>query len=312
MRTDAPPLAFDQPVPGSGYRWWYLDGVSDDGRYGLVIIAFVGSVFSPYYFSARQRGVANPEDYCSINVCLYRPGGPGSDRWAMTERSARHLDRGPGHFAIAKSRFEWQDEELLVHVDERSTPFARKLRGTIRLRPRILNERRFALDAGSRHFWQPVAPLADIEVDFERPGMQWRGHGYLDSNWGNRMLELDFDVWDWSRSEGRDETRIHYVANHIDGGSRELSLSFGADGSFREFDVPAEQALPRTGWWVGRSARHPDGLNVVQEFEDTPFYSRSLLEDSAGNLIVHESLDMRRFRSRWVQFLLPFRMPRIA
>ncbi len=309
---NSPPLAFDQPVPPSGYRWWYVDGVSQDGRYGVVIIAFVGSVFSPYYFSARKQGPANPEDYCSINVCLYRPGGPVSDRWAMTERSARHLDRDPGRFAVAKSRLEWLDDTLVVHVDERTTPFARKLRGTIRLRPRVLNDRRFALDAGSRHYWQPVAPLADINVDFESPSMQWQGHGYLDSNWGSRMLELDFDVWDWSRSAGDDETRIHYVANHVGGGARALSLRFGRDGSCTELAVPAEQALPRTGWRVRRSARHKDGLRVALEFEDTPFYSRSLLEDASGNLIVHESLDMRRFRSRWVQFLLPFRMPRIA
>jgi carotenoid 1,2-hydratase len=34
-------------APG-GYAWWYLDALSDDGRHGLVVIAFIGSVFSPY------------------------------------------------------------------------------------------------------------------------------------------------------------------------------------------------------------------------------------------------------------------------
>ncbi len=312
MSQDVPPLAFDQPVPNSGYRWWYLDGVSHDGRYGLVVIAFVGSVFSPYYFRARQRGPVNPEDYCSINVCLYRPGGPGSNRWAMTERSARHLDRSPRRFAVAESSLQWQGDELVVRVDERTTPFRRKLRGTIRLRPQVINERRFSLDAGSRHFWRPVAPLAEIDVDFERPDMQWRGHGYLDGNWGSRMLELDFDTWDWSRSADHEETRIHYVAHHLDGGSEAHALRFGRDGSFRDVELPAEQALPTTGWRVERSARHAEGLEVHMDFEDTPFYSRALLEDSSGAYFVHESLDMRRFRSRWVQFLLPFRMPRRA
>ncbi len=60
--TAKPPVSFDQDVPDSGYRWWYVDGVSDDGRFGVVIIAFVGSVFSPYYFRARQSGPTNPED----------------------------------------------------------------------------------------------------------------------------------------------------------------------------------------------------------------------------------------------------------
>ena len=53
---------FDAAVPRSGYRWWYVDGISDDGRNAVVVIAFVGSVFSPYYFRARSRGPADPTD----------------------------------------------------------------------------------------------------------------------------------------------------------------------------------------------------------------------------------------------------------
>ena len=36
MKPVAPPIAFDQAVPDSGYRWWYVDGVSADGRFGVV------------------------------------------------------------------------------------------------------------------------------------------------------------------------------------------------------------------------------------------------------------------------------------
>ena len=47
---------FDQIIPDGGYRWWYFDALSDDGTHGLSIIAFVGSVFSPYYARARRKG----------------------------------------------------------------------------------------------------------------------------------------------------------------------------------------------------------------------------------------------------------------
>jgi carotenoid 1,2-hydratase len=47
------------------------------------VIAFVGSVFSPYYHWAGRR---DPEDHVCINVALYRPGG---NRWSMTERGRR-------------------------------------------------------------------------------------------------------------------------------------------------------------------------------------------------------------------------------
>ena len=51
----------------------------------------------------------------------------------------------------------------------------------------------------------------------------------------------------------------------------------------------------------------------ARTLEDTPFYARSLLDTCLlGEPVhgVHESLDLERFRSGWVQMLLPFRMPR--
>ena len=43
--------------------------------------------------------------------------------------------------------------------------------------------------------------------------------------------------------------------------------------------------------------------------EDTPFYARSVLVNGS-DLTMHESLSLDRFRSPWVQVMLPFRMPR--
>ena len=54
---------FDQAVDPGNYLWWYIDGLSDDGQYGFSIIAFVGSVFSPYYAWANKRKLASADDY---------------------------------------------------------------------------------------------------------------------------------------------------------------------------------------------------------------------------------------------------------
>jgi hypothetical protein len=48
-------LDFTLPVAERGYRWWYLDALSDDGAHGITIIAFLGTVFSPWYAFARAR-----------------------------------------------------------------------------------------------------------------------------------------------------------------------------------------------------------------------------------------------------------------
>ena len=47
-------------VPHDGYRWWYVDALSADGRHGITIIAFIGSVFSPFYAWSRRKRPADP------------------------------------------------------------------------------------------------------------------------------------------------------------------------------------------------------------------------------------------------------------
>ena len=84
-------------VEPGGYAWWYVDATSDDGVYGLTLIAFIGSVFSPYY---KLSGRARPDNHCAINVSLT---GPRASAWAMTERGARNIDRGRDHFAVGPS-----------------------------------------------------------------------------------------------------------------------------------------------------------------------------------------------------------------
>jgi hypothetical protein len=71
--------AFNTQVPRGGYAWWYLDALSDDGQYGLTVIAFIGSVFSPYYAWARRRGhgLADPLNHCALNVALYATPAAG-------------------------------------------------------------------------------------------------------------------------------------------------------------------------------------------------------------------------------------------
>ena len=89
---------FAQSVPAGGYAWGYLDALSEDGRHGLTIIAFVGSVFSPYY---HWSGRAEPENHVAINVALY---GERGHRWSMTERGRGALDRrAPGIFRGPRS-----------------------------------------------------------------------------------------------------------------------------------------------------------------------------------------------------------------
>jgi carotenoid 1,2-hydratase len=160
-----------------------------------------------------------------------------------------------------------------------------------------------------------MAPSSRVEISLSEPGLSWQGSGYFDTNDGDEPLEDAFTSWTWCRAELPDGAAILYDVKHRNGGGRNLSLGFGFDGARRDIRPPLQAALPPTGFWrMPRETRSDDGrARVLQTFEDTPFYSRSLLASTlAGEPVraVHESLSLDRFRNPLVRLMLPFRIPR--
>ncbi len=314
-RTGVPP-AFDLSVPDDGYRWWYLDAVSDDGRYGVVIILFVGSVFSPYYYRARQRGTGDPEAYCAINVALYGPGG----RWAMTERQAASVQRSGREFRVGPSSVSWDGRQLSYRLRERCTPFGQALRGEIIALPGAACDLAVDLDGNGRHLWTPWSPHARVQVRLDAPGWNWDGPAYLDANFGGEPLEQAFHSWDWSRTErpapagqgaGSGRTRLHYEVQCRSGEERLFAFDVDQQGQVSEVPGDPVENQRRTGWGIKRYPRCGHRIAGVRGYEDTPFYSRTLLRGGQpGEFTVHERLSMDRFVQPWVRTLLPFRMPR--
>ncbi|MBY0447757.1 MAG: hypothetical protein K2P95_03620 [Hyphomonadaceae bacterium] len=296
------------PPPG-GYIWWYIDAISADGAHGLTIIAFIGSVFSPYYAAAGRR---DPREHVALNVALYQPK---SSRWAMTERSAAVLRQTRDSLIIGPSRMIWGAEGLTLHVEETAAPIPYPVRGAIRLRPVCLNAQMLHLDAAGKHRWRPIAPLAEIDVEFTKPKLQWRGTAYFDTNEGEESLESGFRRWHWARAHVNGETLVLYDMIRRDRSTAAHALRFGADGSMASFPAPRAVKLPNTRWGLKRETRaeEPQEVAVLRDWEDGPFYSRSLLRTRLLQeevTAVHESLDLNRFRAFWVHKLLPYRMPR--
>lgn len=307
------PFRFDRPVPTDGYVWWYVDALSDDGRHGLTIIAMLGTVFSPYYAWARRAGPTDPLQHCALNVAFY---GVGGRRWAMTERDARAVARTPDQLRIGPSALRWDGAALLIDIDEREAPLPRRLQGQVRVEvDGICAGDGHPLDPARRHVWQPLAPVARVTVRMERPALQWTGQAYLDSNHGSRPLEQDFRGWTWSRATHGGTTSVTYDVTPLQGGDRGIAVRFDASGNSQAFEPPPRTALPRTGWGIHRSTRCDAQQRpaVCETLEDGPFYARSLVDTWHGGQPlheVHESLSLTRFASRWVQVLLPVRMPR--
>ena len=277
----------------------------------ITLIAFVGSVFSPYYAAARGLGFDDPENHCALNVALY---GRNSKHWTLTERTRTDLHRDANAIRIGPSRLAWDGQELTAFIDEVTSPIPSRVTGKVRISPRALVGRAYALDPDGRHHWHPVAPSARIEVTMDRPGLTWSGDAYFDSNFGDEPLEAAFASWDWTRARIGDKTAVLYDVAPRRSEPASLALLFDSEGEVETITAPPRAALPGTFWRVPRVARSDNGdPRLVKTLEDTPFYARSLVSASlleTGTVGVHESLSLDRFANPVVRAMLPFRMPR--
>ena len=303
---------FAAHVPTDGYAWWYIDALSDCGRHGLTIIAMLGCVFSPWYAAARRRGPTDPLEHSALNVALY---GATGRRWALTERGRKDVRRDHDHLEIGTSALTWHGTQLTIDVNETTSPWPSRLRGRITLRPSMLLHRGYPIDRLARHLWTPISPHCHVDVAFEQPALSWRGIGYLDSNEGRAPLETDFESWNWSRASTGDSSRIFYDTRWREGGGRSISLSIDATGIAENLPAPPPSTLPSTLWGIARETRCDanSAPRLISTFESGPFYARSLIETQAEGrrwTAFHESVSLRRFSARWVQALLPVRLPR--
>ncbi len=268
-------------------------------------------MFSPYY---KKSGRGDPLDHACLNVALYGP----QHRWVMTERGRGAVARDASTLAIGPSNVRWEGGALTIDIVEGDTrlfvPWQRPVVGRVRVFPEALNRTAFALDSKESHIWHCLAPRARIEVEMQSPGISWSGKAYLDHNRGAEPLEAGFNTWHWSRAHLKDGALVCYEGERGDGSLFASALRFGSDGAPEPVELPPIAALPPSKWRVERRTRSDIGVAEVRRtWEDTPFYSRAELASRFMGeevVTVQESLDMRRFSSRLVQFMLPYRMPR--
>lgn len=231
----------------------------------------------------------------------------------MTERRRSALERAPDRLQIGPSAMCWDGTALTIDIAEVGAPLPFPIRGTIRLEPTVLTDAAVLLSEAGGHRWLPIAPMARVEVTMTQPQRRWSGEGYLDTNWGQRALEVDFARWHWSRARLADGAAILYDVVTKQGDDQALGFRVDERGNVSRFDPPPRAQLPRTGWRVDRWTQSEGSATVRRTLEDTPFYARSVVNQrlfGASVDAMHESLMLDRFRARWVQVLLPFRMPR--
>ena len=237
----------------------------------------------------------------------------------MTERCSKALNSHSDGLAIGPSAVIWEGSRLRIEIDEKAPYTMVPLRGTVTLEPEILPDFVADFGTGGRHRWSPIAPRAHVEVRLDSPSLAWDGTGYLDMNRGGEPIEEGFSYWNWSRAcLPRKAAVLYDVTTRHQAGNSSMGIEIAADGKVTPIDVPEHRALASTTIWkMPRETRCDKGqfANVAKTLEDTPFYSRSMIATRLlGEPVnaMHESVSLDRFRKRWVQSLLRFRMPRVA
>ncbi|MEM9642177.1 MAG: carotenoid 1,2-hydratase, partial [Pseudomonadota bacterium] len=218
-------------------------------------------------------------------------------------------------FQVGPSQLHWDGTDLVIDINEVSTPHAQRIRGRVRVSPEAVTDCEIVLDAKGTHIWRPFSPNARITVDIARPGWRWGGHGYLDANFGTAALEDDFSYWTWARMPVEGGTRAFYDARRRDGSDLSVSLMFGKDGSVTHRAAPPQQKMARSKWLVRREMRGDPGTTPRQTAPmlDAPFYTRSTVrsridgEEATG---VHEALDLDRFANPLLKPMLAVKVPR--
>ena len=332
-----PRLRFDKAITPGGYQWWYIDSISDDGDFALTVIAFVGHVFSPHYYRARQKSSSTlplAERYCAMNLGLHALTPRGMSRlgckmlWSLNEFSHPDseswqdgVEREPHRLLLGQSSLSYTEAGLSAKLSERTKPFfqrmPKRIEGELSLHFQSPSEHVISLDSSGEHHWMGVAPHARIDVSLDEPDLSFSGHAYHDSNWGIAPLESAFHSWTWSRATLDEGTLVMYdVTESTDSTPQERAALFRANGEVVELDQFDRAKLKSGLWGIERSTRTDayQSASIKHRLVDSPFYTRDVIKTTLMGqnvLAVHESLDLVRFQKSWVRFLIPFRIRRI-
>ncbi len=275
----------------------------------------VGSVFSPWYASARARDPqADPLDFPAFNLAIYDLQGRGGSRWVMSEYRRDQCTRSAQALRIGGNTIRWEGDSLVIDVDDRVAPIGGRVRGQVRVTPTFVSPDAHVLDAAGHHNWWCVAPRSDVQAMFSAPDLQFSGHGYHDSNWGREPLERGFRRWNWSRADHGEGAVLIYDVEDRSGQAQTRAWRINA--ARREaIELPHRVELASARYGMHRSTRADRDADVQLErvLEDTPFYTRNVLQTQLlgeRTVAMHESLDLDRFSRPLTQWMIPFRSRR--
>ena len=103
----------------------------------------------------------------------------------MTDRGSSALQQSKHSLTVGPSSMIWDEVEqsLIISINEVSSlPIISHVKGTIIVKPKSVTDVELPLTSTGTHIWRPFAPTAEIEVDLNKDGWKWSGHGNFEAN----------------------------------------------------------------------------------------------------------------------------------
>lgn len=288
-------------TPG-GYEWWYFDATSDDGRWALACIWFLGNPFSPYYRRAALGLPADPLDHNALFFALYNGGRLHAYHFSRFPRAQVQTPHSlPGEMAFGDSRLRfggngaWTLSLADLNANGRRLEAALTFRGWPLVSPG--GEGPGDGGGGDAHSWLPAAPACRVSGRIRlcapqsagEEAVSFRGAGYHDHNWGRLPFAADIKDWYWARAALGEAGERAVVLYHVRGGRG------GAGAShllvFDRGRVALHDAAPRVSLarpqvnafgtvYAARLTAQSGGLTATFDLngrlDSAPFYVRAL------------------------------------
>lgn len=293
---------FELPSNSGAYRWYYVDVAAGD--FTAVFIFMVGSVFSARYSAALKKG-GTPREHAAVNFALYEKGV--RHLWVLSEYQDVRVSDDAKTLSIGESWLRYDDGRLTAHVKDRTTPFMLTQWGeptqvSLDFTAAAPTHPAVRLVDGLSHHWRPVAARGLARVQVHSHGLDFKGRGYHDMNWGDVPLGSDLRGWEWVRVHRDDATDITYRP-WAKGPAALVRVGPGLASSRREVLPPPDAA--RSSWGL-KVPRHLGVAGAPLLLESSPFYARAEAHDDAAHAM-GEVADFRRFHSPTVRWMASFK-----
>lgn len=295
ISTDIQKLKPTDNPPEGAYEWWYFDGLSEDKKYGFVIILYLNNPFSTNYIKELDDSGLSVSKHPAISISLYKQQKTIYYSFLEFEERDFSWDHDDWTLSIKKHilRYNFKDGVMSFELElEQELASGHALSGTLSGTSVVPAIDLISKENTEGHIWNLLAPSVDMEVNLQMSDgsnkelINGEFRGYHDHNYGEEPMKESFRDWYWGRYHFKDFTLIYYLMNKhqdkqfdawlIDNRNQKVLCTFDeADLSYNQATFFGLSSARKIEFIADETQATIQLRNVV---DNGPFYQRFLGE----------------------------------